>query len=123
MEVNFENFFIMMRINVDPTIIQPVEVEKSLHFYFVKGEKKKYIEYFNEMIIPIECKNKNPKNHPHHPLKFEKFIEDFDIKKYGSILVTEENNKYYIHDGAHRCAILKFRGITKIEVKFLDKKN
>jgi hypothetical protein len=118
MLVEFKNFLICLRVKTNPNILEHIKIEDSPHFKFVNGDKQPYIDYFYNMVVPIECTlNNSIVSHPHNPKKFEFLIKNFEIEKYGEIIVIEENGNYYIHDGAHRCSILLKKGVDKVRIK------
>lgn len=96
-------------------VLTSFHIKDSIHYNaLINNDYTKYEEY-----VKITKQQKE-----HNVEEFMKLQKTFDINKIDKIKVEYnfETNKYYIHDGVHRLAILVFRNIINdlVPLEYLD---
>lgn len=92
-----------------------IPIEQTPQFRFVAGEREPYLHYYARHFG-------KELNDDHSAAAFDRLIKEFDYGrpgrngKPGLLVVSRQQDGYILHDGVHRAAILKHRGVAKVRV-------
>jgi len=107
----------ILRGNRESFWAEAVEIEKTPHFAFLRGDTTSYKEYLSKFMGgPLTC--------DYSVEKFKRLSKNFAYLEgpYATsyILVRDfRPNEYIILDGVHRVSVLKFRGVDSFPVAII----
>jgi hypothetical protein len=114
--INIDNIYARLASNIKNII----KIDDTPHYYYVKGIKQTYIDYYETHVGYKLTDN-------HCPVAFDNLIDNFNpflyrYENYRFIIIKNISGHNVVVDGLHRLAILKKNNIKTIPVIKLSSK-